>query len=97
MKYKCTAVFDNKILIYSGDTEMKEDQEHILWEAARAIAVCLSQGLRDELIDYLDEENRARLFSGYVLQEHYDTLKQSLDISRMSSKLLYERNQNEHF
>ena len=71
-----------------GRTE--EEHERVLWEGARGIEACLAQGLRNELVDYLDEEDRARLFSGYVLQEHYDTIKHSLDIARMSSKILHE-------
>ena len=71
-------------------SRMKEEQERILWEAKQAIETCLDQGLRDDLIDYIGHINRARLFAGYVLQEHYDTLKHSLGISRMSSKILHE-------
>ena len=82
---------------------MKEEHERILWETARAIEYALDRGLRDDLVDYLEEKERTLLFSGYVLQEHYDCLKQkyeiqkeynqilkeNLDISRVSGKILH--------
>lgn len=66
----------------------EKQKERILWEAKQAIEEALIWVGRDELIDYLSIETRQQLFDGYVLQEHYDTLKRSLDISRVSGNIL---------
>lgn len=69
---------------------MNEDKEHILWEAYYAINTALDLVGKEELIDYLSEETRQKLFEGYVLQEDYDTLSKKYDICKMSGNLLKE-------
>lgn len=68
----------------------EKQKERILWEAKQAIEEALIWAGRNELVDYLSVETRMQLFNGYVLQEHYDTVKRELDISRMSNKILQE-------
>lgn len=62
-------------------------QELLLWNASSMIEACLDNNLRNELVDYLSPVVRAKLFDGYVLQEHYDYLAQKYDILKMSSNL----------
>lgn len=62
-------------------------QELLLWNASSMIEACLANNLRNELIDYLSPVVRAKLFDGYVLQEHYDCLARKYDIAKMSGNL----------
>lgn len=62
-------------------------QELLLWNASSMIEACLDNNLRNELVDYLSPVIRAKLFDGYVLQEHYDYLAQKYDIAKMSSNI----------
>lgn len=66
-------------------------EEHILWSATQALEDVIKNELRDKFIDYLSVETREKLFEGYILVEYYETLKNSLDISRISNKLLQDR------
>lgn len=69
---------------------MLEEKEQILWEAHVAINDALRLVGRDELIDFLAESTRKELFSGYVLQEHYDCLKSKYQILKSSHGLQHD-------
>lgn len=54
-------------------TQLNAD-ELLAWQTSFCLASALKEGLRNQVVDMLTEEERQKLFEGYVLQEHYDSL-----------------------
>ena len=63
-------------------------EEYMIFEAVSSLSAAIESGLRDKVIDGIDEEVAAILFEGYVLKEHHDCLKGKFDIVKMSNDLL---------
>lgn len=74
--------------------KMKEEQERMLWDMKYSLDCAILAVGRDTVVDYLCNSGHtdtkttwATLTDGYVLQEHYDCLKEKYNIVLISSAL----------
>lgn len=65
----------------------QQQEEQLLWEARVAIESCIEQGLRHKLVDSFSQYTREKLFDGYILMGHYNTVKQKYDTAKMSGNI----------
>jgi len=63
--------------------------ECLLADAVQTLNEVKDMDIRNQVIDALPQDTRDYLFSGYVLQEHYDCLKGKYDIVKSSNDLLH--------
>lgn len=69
-------------------TQQLNEQELALWQAKTSLEFAIEKCGRDATLDFLSPETRQLIFTGYVLQEHYNTLLDKYGICKMSSDLL---------
>ena len=62
-------------------TQLNAD-ELLAWQTSFCLASALKEGLRNQVVDMLTEEERQKLFEGYVLKEFYDTLEHKLFLAK---------------
>ena len=58
-----------------------------LWNAVDSVEFAIKLGLRDKFVDQLSAGSRAKLFEGYVLKEHYETLEKKLWLAQQSKQI----------
>jgi hypothetical protein len=61
--------------------------ELLAWSTSFALASALKEGLRNDVIAMLTEEERIQLFDGYILKTEYDELKAKLWVAQVSSSI----------